>query len=42
MKFLMIFIISSIILTTKAKDIFMSSEGNDEPSDVKKLNPFRH
>jgi len=40
MKFLLILIISSIILITKAKDIFMSTEGNDETGDGSKLNPF--
>jgi len=40
MRFLLIFILSFIILNTKEKDIFMSTEGNDEIGDGSKLNPF--
>ena len=40
MRFLLIFIILSLILSSKAKDIFMSIEGSDETGDGSKLSPF--
>ena len=40
MRFLLIFIILFLILSTKAKDIFMSIEGSDETGDGSKLSPF--